>query len=605
MKKFIWMISIAVIMLAGGAVLAQDLGSNIMRRVNAINVELDKAEDALKRNRPSAFQGYIKGAEKEYATIFKYYPGKADPNHPTLAGLKKRIDALHARARKASEGKAQQPAGGGATQQKAGGTVQAQDLGPNIMRRVNAINVELNKAEDALKRNRPSAFQGYIKGAEKEYATIFKYYPEKADPNHPILAGLKKRIEALHDKLKAYSPSYSPVQQVRNRLDDAAQHMRNLRAGGDTSAKTLDEAKQALVKAEAAFKELTTKYRKQMDTTGGRGSLGAKHSINSARENFNYIKRHSDVTRGAAVKAKQGKISAAVKAIHSRFKQQEVVGKRHAENIGRFIWSKKEIALNAQDQAVLCDTFKLSDPIFGRLYTAHSLGNTPVYQEGFDKPQPNNRFRYVYKLYIDGKDTRERYGVFRDGRHTGKFAEYHTSWQFAPHPVPPDNAFDRESKPWRRITKDLAEGRHSVRFELWGTDAAYRTRKPMAVGEFTLIVGAGERISATGKFPAGSYTGGDLKQIRKQMKKALVGPVTKSADQILDIAVTGNWQYGHHARTKIRYRKIRGAVLWADTDNDKVCRYHTYTFFSDEAGSGWAPLHYRSFGSPEGEVECP
>jgi len=89
------------------------------------------------------------------------------------------------------------------------------------------------------------------------------------------------------------------------------------------------------------------------------------------------------------------------------------------------------------------------------------------------------------------------------------------------------------------------------------------------------------------------------------MKKALVGPVTKSADQILDIAVTGNWAYGRYTDTKIRYRKIRGSVLWADTDNDKVCRYHTYTFFSDEAGGGWAPLRYRSFGSPEGEVECP
>lgn len=127
----------------------------------------------------------------------------------------------------------------------------------------------------------------------------------------------------------------------------------------------------------------------------------------------------------------------------------------------------------------------------------------------------------------------------------------------------------------------------------------------MAVGEFTLLVGAGERVAATGRFPADTYKGGDLKQIRAQMKKALVGPVTQSADEILEVSVTGDWVHGRDAATKNRYRKIRGAVLWADTDGDKVCRYHTYTFISDEVGGGWAPLRYRAFGRPEGEMECP
>jgi len=99
MKRLILLILIAMMFLAHGVTQAQDdLGSNIMRRVNSIVVELDKAEDALKRQHMEAFQGYIKGAEKEYAKIFEYYPGKADPEHPVLAELKKRMDSLHARA---------------------------------------------------------------------------------------------------------------------------------------------------------------------------------------------------------------------------------------------------------------------------------------------------------------------------------------------------------------------------------------------------------------------------------------------------------------------------------------------------------------------------
>ena len=113
MKKLIFSIFIAVILLTGGVVLAQaDLGPNIMRRVNSIIVELDKAEDTLNRNHMEAFQGYLKGAEKEFAKIFEYYPGKADPNHPTLSDIQKRIDALHAGTKKADEDKDKLPEDG-------------------------------------------------------------------------------------------------------------------------------------------------------------------------------------------------------------------------------------------------------------------------------------------------------------------------------------------------------------------------------------------------------------------------------------------------------------------------------------------------------------
>jgi len=70
MSKIISLIFAAVILVAVGVVQAQDLGSNIMRRVNAIIVELDKAEDALNRDRPAAFQGYI-----GFTAYYGFYAG--------------------------------------------------------------------------------------------------------------------------------------------------------------------------------------------------------------------------------------------------------------------------------------------------------------------------------------------------------------------------------------------------------------------------------------------------------------------------------------------------------------------------------------------------
>ncbi|MDP6705150.1 MAG: hypothetical protein QF893_02310 [Alphaproteobacteria bacterium] len=505
--------------------------------------------------------------------------------------------------------------------------VEAQELLSNIQRRVNSATDSLDKAEDLITRGEPKLSLGHIKGAQKEYDNIFNYYPGKFDPEHPTLVALKKRIAGLTARARqAPAAGAAPAattgaaaagatggraaaQQLRARLDAASFNIQQLRNRGDTSAKTLETARKSLAEAEAAFKKLTTTYSKYVDTTGNGGFLGAKHAYNSARENFQYIERHNDVTRAAAAKAGAAKRSAAVKAIHERYSQQGISGKRHRGNIGRFIWSKKEIGLKSQDQAVLSDTFKLSDPIFGRLYSEYSMGNTPVYQEGAAKPKANSRFGYEYRLYIDGKNVPVKFGVFVEGRYRGKFPQWNTTWQFGPHPVPADKAFEAEANAWRTATKNLSKGRHRIRFEFWSKDGSYRSQGPTAVGEFTLLVGAGERIAATGTFPADSYGGGDLKSIRQQMRKALVGPVTKSADQVLDVSVIGDWAYGRYTDTKIRYRKITGTVLWADSDDDKVCRYNSYVFISDEAGGGkWSPVRYRAFRTGpahEGDVECP
>jgi hypothetical protein len=106
------------------------------------------------------------------------------------------------------------------------------------------------------------------------------------------------------------------------------------------------------------------------------------------------------------------------------------------------------------------------------------------------------------------------------------------------------------------------------------------------------------------EFPGDSYSGGDLAAIKSQMLAALLGNVTKSNDEVLDIAVTSNWNEGIYTDTKQAYRKIMGTVLFADKDGDGVSRYTSYIFISNKADGNWQQLKFKAFNaSIEGWAE--
>ena len=268
------------------------------------------------------------------------------------------------------------------------------------------------------------------------------------------------------------------------------------------------------------------------------------------------------------------------------------------------VWATTPINLADQDKVTTKTSFKLTDPIFGRIYLKHSLGNTPVYSSS-GGPQENYNFGYEVRLFIDGKKKADRSDTFSTGKLNGQAGETWTTWQFAPNPVPYDDSFRSEADAWRRVTKDLSSGTHTVRFELWATQGQLRSREPISIGEFSLIVKQGDRISAGLKFPEETYSGNDADKLNEQLKKAVAtGKISYS--EIVKLAITGDWVVGRYTDSKKEYRKISAAVLFSDKDNDGVCRFVTYNFISDKTGNDWTPPRFHSFcmGSPEGDVEC-
>ena len=103
-------------------------------------------------------------------------------------------------------------------------------------------------------------------------------------------------------------------------------------------------------------------------------------------------------------------------------------------------------------------------------------------------------------------------------------------------------------------------------------------------------------------FPEDNYDGSGLSEIKEQMLKALFGNVIKSEDEITAIAVISDWKEGVYSDSKQPYRKINGAVLFADTDDDDISRFTSFVFIANKINGDWKPLKFKAFcnGCPEG-----
>lgn len=280
----------------------------------------------------------------------------------------------------------------------------------------------------------------------------------------------------------------------------------------------------------------------------------------------------------------------------------------HKKYVKQIIWSKAEIPYNKVADSKLETRFKLTDPIYGRVFLEHSIRNTPVFSSGSKKPLENWKNSFEVKLFIDGKDAKGRFGIFYEAYYNDDMGKQWTTWQFSPHLLNPESTDEKEiAASWEKAVRGLSVGEHNIRFEFWGVMGQQRTAEPLSAGEFTLVVNKGERIAVGGKFPSDSYNGSGINEIRSAMKKAIVGPVAKSSSEVLKVSVSSNWKEGVYSDSKRRYRTINGTVLWSDKDNDGVCRYTSYVFISDQNGSGWSPLRYKGFcnGCPEGDAERP
>jgi len=399
-------------------------------------------------------------------------------------------------------------------------------------------------------------------------------------------------------------------QGVKARVDIINKTLDNFRQQAQSTSKPdLHILQGLLLKADSDYHLVIGSYLGRFDENHSDWQALTK-KLNDARARYQDLlaqKTDKAVTSAQQLSPEQ-KNKQAIAKIQTRYTDQGDTGKAHRQNMKKIVWASKAISLKQQDSITHRDSFSLSEPIFGRIYLEHSIGNTPVYAQGSNSPSVNHGFGYEVRLLVNGNNVPIKFGVFDSGQLKYEDGKKSTSWEFSPNPVPYNEDFKSEAKAWRKATRGLLPGKHNILFEVWAVQGQSYSKTAIASGKFTLSINKGEHLSLGSEFPADQSNIKNLDEIRNNMKTALIGTVANNTAEILDISVTSGWSYGIYTDNQKKYRIVRGAVLWADTNNDKVCRYTTYNFVSNITDrETWTPLLFRSIcsGCPEGDAVCP
>lgn len=290
----------------------------------------------------------------------------------------------------------------------------------------------------------------------------------------------------------------------------------------------------------------------------------------------------------------------------------------HAANQGRIVFSKEEIKFEQEDVAKFEQKFSSQDPIYGRLYLSLPLKSAALHEKSTRAPGPDEAREGGWELllYIDGEQRPVTGQSFAQGRVSDEVQSNWTTWQLNLSPDRPELRDAGLSNAWAKAVSGLDPGRHLVRLIFHATQGQY-TSIPLAEGQFELQVAASSspqiKASQPGpeppppmtSFPTDSYSGDDLDGLKQSIRKALVGPLVKSPQEIADVAVTSNWISGRYTHTKAEYRRIQATILWASKPGRSERQFSSFSFIQTKQGSGWSTLKLKgpAPGGPQGTVK--
>lgn len=168
----------------------------------------------------------------------------------------------------------------------------------------------------------------------------------------------------------------------------------------------------------------------------------------------------------------------------------------HLKNLNKIVFSKSLSALDPgrEQPAQFATTFKLSDPIFFRVYLDHSMGNR-ARQEGTECAAGGS----VHEDYLFKADTGD--SIVSKARVNDELFYKWTTWRDgAPLTVMKDNE-DSMSKDFLSLVRSLPPGAHKISMTLsarcsTSVDRTFES-KPLASGELTLVIDAATQAAVT------------------------------------------------------------------------------------------------------------
>ncbi len=163
----------------------------------------------------------------------------------------------------------------------------------------------------------------------------------------------------------------------------------------------------------------------------------------------------------------------------------------HDKNVGKIVFSDQKILAENTNETLFKSTFKIDDPIYGRVYTKTSIKNYALYRNGdvTSSAKVNDKSYLYIKIFIDGVD---QSFLFANDDNGGKYETWN-SWQIFVS-ARGDDAKNNKATVVEAFNK-LSPGNHKIKLQCFGGENNIDyTIQPIAEGEFTLNVEAGKAM---------------------------------------------------------------------------------------------------------------
>ncbi len=297
-------------------------------------------------------------------------------------------------------------------------------------------------------------------------------------------------------------------------------------------------------------------------------------------------------------------------ALHSQ--DQGMTSTTHEKYVGQIVFTDQPVAIGFQSEipTLFRSSFSGSDPIYARVYAAHSLSNTPW--QGGEEYSP--KF-HMYDLYINGQQVSHKrsFGLYRHipesdrTYYTEELTDMDpiyiwTSWRHYVLPTDEDEElrYGNRNISARAFVLALLEegaGMHQVRMDVYGLNVSGDNRTDViASGSFEISISEQDLQDLAFKYlpplPKDEWSAGSKSAILSELADAFYNEYGERPAKI-GLLGTG-WNEGSYSLTGQKYRKLAAYALWQDKDGDGLGTLSGTNWISDYTNGGWTTLRFDS-----------
>ena len=263
---------------------------------------------------------------------------------------------------------------------------------------------------------------------------------------------------------------------------------------------------------------------------------------------------------------------------------QGMTSETHRKNVGKIVWAKERLLMDAQDRIALQTSFKYGEPIYGRVYLSKSIAVL-----GQEQNCANGNLAFQLKAYVDGVDK----GVINRNAFG---SEAWTTVQVTLWLSPGDEK-DRMNRglpeKWDAIAASLPVGVHKVKVEFYSLVLKQGCSLKLAEGGFTFEKTAKAAGPLGQKLPEALMRNARLEA---EMVRAVKDQGWKDEEPVRAVIIERDWRMIRTPFGVITHREINTHIVLKKFADGRI-RANDISFRQEaRPGGGWGPTEVYGIG---------